>query len=231
VTWREETIGDCRLILGDCREILPTLNKAAAVVTDGPYGIAYSHSGGGRRVRGGRLPAVRHGRMIDGDDAPFDPAPWLAFSEAVFFGADHFAMFLPKGRWLVWDKKDGMASNTFSDCEFAWCSNPGAARLKRYLWNGVAQAGEKGESRHHPNQKPIEVMEWAISFVASRNILDPFMGSGTTGIAAMRLSLGFVGIEGDPKYFGIACRRIEQAYRQGDLIRDVYEKPTQLVLL
>ena len=194
--------------------------RAAAVITDPPYGIGYRHGTKGSRVTNSSPrspPPVRHEGNIVGDDAAFDPRRWLGFPEVVLFGADHFAQALPPGRWLVWDKRDGMGSNSFADCEFAWSSQPGAARLKRYLWNGVCQAGEKGERRFHPNQKPVEVMAWAMSFTGGQRVFDPFMGSGTTGIAALRLGREFVGVEIEQRWFDIACRRIEHEARQGRL--------------
>jgi len=213
---RVEHIGDATLYLGDCRELLPELH-ADAIITDPPYGIAYTHSGLGKGKH-----RTRHSGIIAGDDLPFNPMLALSFPECLLFGANHFAHLLPpNGRWLVWDKKDGMASNSFSDCEFVWCSNPGAARLKRYLWNGIAMAGEKDEpQRWHPNQKPIEIMAWAIGFTKGDCVADPYMGSGTTGVAALRLGRKFVGIEIEPRWFDIACRRIEEEARQPRLFID-----------
>ena len=99
---KEVTIGDCRLILGDCLEVLPLLGKVDAIVSDPPYGISYQH--GARR--GGRLMGT-DGMAIHGDDQPFDPSPWLsAASECLFWGAEHFKRRLPEGgRWLVWNKR------------------------------------------------------------------------------------------------------------------------------
>jgi site-specific DNA-methyltransferase (adenine-specific)/modification methylase len=216
---KKEIIGEATLYLGDCREILPALNGIDAVVTDPPYGISYKHSGKGRTVAG-RKSVSRHDESIHGDDAPFDPSDFLSFDSIVMFGANHYAHKLPpSGAWLVWDKRDGMDSNSFSDCEFAWTKGAGnAARMFRYLWNGVCQAGEKGERRYHPTQKPIALMEWCIKTLGSpASILDPFMGSGTTGVAAVRLGRAFVGIERESKYFDIACKRIDEAQRQVSL--------------
>lgn len=230
---RIEHIGDATLYLGDCREIAPSLS-ADAVISDPPYGISYRHGTNRSRVtnRLGSVAPVRHEGNIVGDDRAFDPAPWLRFPEVVLFGADHFAAALPPGRWLVWDKRDGMDSNTFADCELAWCSNPGAARLTRYLWNGVCQAGEKGERRYHPNQKPVEVMAWVIGFTSGTRILDPYLGSGTTGVAALRLGRKFIGIEIEERWFDVACRRIEAEAKQGRLLIDEpFARPSQAALL
>lgn len=202
-------IGDATLYLGDCREILPTLPKVDAVVTDPPYGIGYkSPSGRGQTVRGDYP-------VIAGDDEGFDPSPWLNFDDVVLFGANHFADKLPPSpAWLVWDKRDGFTSNNNSDCELAWRKCGGSARLIRHLWNGMLKDSERDQRRVHPTQKPVVVMEWCLSFVSGLTVLDPFMGSGTTGVACANLGRKFIGIEIEPKYFEIACERIKAAYAQ-----------------
>lgn len=215
-------IGDCTLYLGDCLDILPTLPKVDAVVTDPPYGIGYSHGVGGGKLA--RSTQFDH-HPIRGDDGPFNPAPWLQFPVVLLWGANHFADKLPPSdRWLVWDKRDGVCSNDQADCEMAWTNLCGPARLIRHLWNGMLKASERGERRVHPTQKPIAVMEWALRQTTKScdMVLDPFMGSGTTGVACVKLGRKFIGIEIEPKYFDIACKRIEDAYKQGDFF---VEKP------
>lgn len=227
---REEIIGDCRLLLGDCLEILPTLGKVDAVVTDPPYGIGYSHGVGGGKLA--RSTQFDH-HPIHGDDKPFDPSPWLAFPVAVLFGANHFADKLPPSpNWLVWDKRDGVCSNDQADCELAWTNLRGPARLTRHLWNGMLKASEKGEIRVHPTQKPVAVMEWALRQTSSlgATILDPFMGSGTTGVACVKLGRKFIGIEIDEGYFDIACERIRKAYAQPDMFIERPPEPKQEAL-
>lgn len=232
---RTEVIGDATLIMGDCREVLPTLPKVDAVVTDPPYGIAHVKGDSGRAVAGTRLPARRNIEAIFGDNEPFDPSVLMAFPEAIMWGADHYAAALPHGRWLAWDKISGASLvDSFSDVEFAWHSERGAARIISYLWKGVLQDGEKGVQRFHPTQKPIAVMRWCIEQLRgpARSILDPFMGSGTTGVACVKLGRRFIGIEREPKYFDIACRRIADAYAQPDLfVPRPTEKPVQLSLM
>lgn len=210
-------IGDCTLYCEDCLFILPHLSKVDAVVTDPPYGIGY------QRGKGGRGGAHSYGNRfcndaaIIGDDAPFDPAPFLAFSEVILWGANHFAQRLPHGRWFAWNKLgDKEPWDDFCDVEFAWQNKRAADRIFSHLWKGLCQKGA-GVRREHPTQKPVELMEWCLSFVSGQTILDPFMGSGTTGVAAVKLGRRFIGIERERKYFDIACRRIEDAYRQGDL--------------
>lgn len=229
MNFRVQQIGDCTLYQGDCLEILPTLEGVDAVVTDPPYGIGYSHGvGGGKLARS----TVFDNHAIIGDDRPFDPAPWVDFGEAVLFGANHFASRLPDSSfWLVWDKRDGVCSNDQADCEFAWVKGKGNARVIRHLWNGMLKDSERGVRRVHPTQKPIAVMEWCLGFVRGQTILDPFMGSGTTGVACAKLGRKFIGIELEPKYFDIACKRIEEAYRQPDMFVERPAPPTQEVML
>jgi site-specific DNA-methyltransferase (adenine-specific) len=243
MTPRKEVIGDCELWLGDCRDVLPTIGTIDAVVTDPPYGINYQHSG---HVRGNaaaigitKAANARGSPPVVGDNKPFDPSVWTDFKHVVIWGADHFYTRLPdRGRWLAWNKLGTMEPwDTFSDVEFAWSSSEGAARIFSMLWKGLAcdKRGEDNGLREHPMQKPERLMRWCIeqSRVPPNSVvLDPFMGSGTTGVACVKLGRRFIGIEIEPRYFDIACRRIEQAYRQGDLFREPPRtKPVQEALL
>ena len=222
---RVEQIGDARLILGDCLEILPTLPKVDAVITDPPYGIGYSKGTGGKGNH-----TRRNIEAIAGDDAPFDPSPWLAWP-CIMWGANHYSGRLPHGRWLAWNKLGTLEPwDSFSDVEFAWQNQRGADRIFNLLWKGICQ-GEKddGGSRGHPTQKPVALMKWCLGFVPdAQTILDPFMGSGTTGVACAQLGRKFIGIEIEPKYFDIACRRMERAYAQGKLFQEPAKKPEQV---
>ena len=210
-------IGNAELWLGDCREILPTLPQVDACITDPPYGIG--EAAGKSATRKGLGPTIDYGDD-SWDDKPIDDDLIRMVREAgkwaVIFGGNYYAM-PPAKCWLVWDKENG--DNDFADCELAWTNLPKAVRRIRYLWNGMLRAN--GEARgDHPTQKPIGVMAWAINHVPAPNrlILDPFMGSGTTGVACMNLGLEFIGIERERKYFDIACRRIEDAQRQQRLV-------------
>ncbi len=211
--YREEIIGDARLILGDCQEIMPELGKVDAVVTDPPYGIGWK-------------PRVNHQDQTWIDNVPFDPTPFLSVGEYhLFWGGQYYAHLLPpKEGWLTWVKRpiDFDFSNdnrTYSTTELAW-RDWGKAKFICQVWDGGMRAG-KIENRTfcHPSQKPIEVMEWCVGDVpkVAQTILDPYMGSGTTGVACVNLGRKFIGIEIDEDYFNIAVKRIRQAYNQGDL--------------
>ena len=217
-------IGNCTLYLGDCREILPTLGTVDAVVTDPPYGIGYAHGGGMRGGEIGNTAAAnkRGSPPVHGDDKQFDPMPWVGLCQNVLlWGADHFYSRLPdSGRFLAWNKLgDREPWDSFSDVEFAWHSADRAARIFSMLWKGLAcvKRGEDGGLRRHTTQKPIALMKWCLQEARTEpgeTILDPFMGSGTTGVACANLGRKFIGIEIEERYFQIACERIEAAYAQ-----------------
>ena len=222
---RKEIIGDCTLYLGDSEIIRADLSREGILVSDPPYGISYkSPSGKGKTIRGDYA-------IIKGDDKPFDPTPWLDWPQVVLFGANHFANMLPpSAKWLVWDKRAGMSPNNNSDCELAWVKEGGSARLITHLWNGMLKASEREDLRVHPTQKPIVVMEWVINQVASglEMVTDPFMGSGTTGVACVRQGRPFVGVEMDEGYFEVACSRIRKAVSQPDLWGGASNAPEQV---
>lgn len=217
--WSERVeIGDAVLYLGDCRGIVPGVDTAdAAVVTDPPYGIGYSPGDGGKGWTNGRK-SFSGTDLVKGDSESFDPSPWVTFDEAVLWGGNHYAARLPSSpTWLVWDKRIDGLSNDFADCELAWTNLGGPARVFRHLWCGAFRKSERGEDRVHPTQKPVALMDWCLGLVRSQAILDPYMGSGTTGVACARLGKRFIGMELDPKHFATACRRIDDAQRQGRL--------------
>jgi len=231
---REEIIGDCRLILGDCRDILPTLGPVDAVVTDPPYGIgADSSMAKASGFKGGTMLAAKSQYAATDWDSCAVPDDLMAAVMAagrwnIIFGGNYYA--LPASScWLVWDKE---VNGHFADCELAWTNLPKAVRRIRHMWNGMLRKGQ--EERHgHPTQKPAEVMIWAIGQLPdnTRSILDPFMGSGTTGVACALTDRAFIGIEREPSYFDIACRRIEEAYKQPRLFAEPVQKPVQDVLI
>ena len=227
---RVEQIGDCTLYLGDCREILPTLAKVDAVVTDPPYGIGEA---AGRNASRGKLAVAKDYGTSSWDDKPIDDELIQVVRSSgrwnIIFGGNYY-MLPPTSCWLVWDKING--DNDFADCELAWTNLPKAVRRIRYMWNGMLRAN--GEPRgDHPTQKPVGVMKWCIGHIPtdSNTILDPFMGSGTTGVACVNLGRRFIGIEIEPKYFDIACKRIEEATRQPRMFQEEPPKAKQEALI
>jgi len=217
------------LYLGDCREILPSLGRVDAVVTDPPYGINENSDKVASRGKAAR--AIDYGKF-DWDKERID-VETLALVRAagtwqIIFGGNYFPL-PPATCWLVWDKLNG--DNDFADCELAWTNLPKAVRRIQWRWNGMIRA-EKGV-REHPTQKPREVMKWCIEHLPSdtHTILDPFMGSGTTGVAAVKLGRKFIGVEIEPKYFDIACRRIAEALKQPDLFVEKPKPPKQEAFL
>lgn len=204
--WQSDD-GAIQLYCGDCLELLPEI-EADAVIADPPYGISYSHGAdSGVLAKTTKFVDVE----IAGDDEPFDPSPWLRFPLVVLWGANHYAERLPsKSRWLIWDKRDGVTSNDQADCELAWTNSPRPARLFHHRWMGMLKASERGESRHHPMQKPVAVMQWSIETVgvpAGGLVLDPFAGSFTTAVACIRTGRRCIAIEKEPKYFEIGKKR------------------------
>jgi DNA modification methylase len=214
------TIGNATLYHGDCLEILPRLPRVDAVVTDPPYGMNWNtdstrFTGGQRDI--GRGDGRDDWGLIHQDAKPFDPSPWLVFPKVVLWGANHYAQRLPVGTTLVWVKKDDHLFGTFlSDAEIGWQKGGYGVYLHRKNFPPPCRIAEGGGETTHPTQKPISLMQWCINRVAPAEIiLDPFMGSGITGVACMNLGRKFIGIEIERKYFDIACERIDQAQRQG----------------
>jgi site-specific DNA-methyltransferase (adenine-specific)/modification methylase len=211
------TIGNATLYLGDCREILPTLGKVDLVLTDPPYGIGHKHSGKAK----GKWDRA-NSQSIYMDDVDFDPRPYFIAQDVIMFGGDHFARHLPHGGvFHVWDKECGRTNrfDSFSDAEIFWTSFACKRRVIRYMWKGLqVENPMKDQKRFHPTQKPVEVMMQVAAMRPHANTTcDPFMGSGTTGVAAVKLRRQFIGIEREQKYFDIACQRIENAQRQENL--------------
>lgn len=207
---REVTIGECRLILGDCREVLPLLDRHDLLLTDPPYGIGVSSQPTKRQRANGMV-------SVSWDDE--SPPAWLfglMFEKAknlILWGGNYFPMPPSRG-WLVWMKSGNAPS--MADFEMAWTSMDMNARC---FEKSVKSASlEKNlQNAAHPTQKPIALMEWCFGFTNSDSVCDPFMGSGTTGVACARMGKRFTGIERESKYFDIACQRIYNAQRQSKL--------------
>ena len=204
------TIGNADLYLGDCREVLPLLPACDLILTDPPYGI-----GADRQRNNQKNGWVDYG--AEGWDKE-RPSPWLfglmreKAKECVIWGGNYFTDLLPPSmRWLVWDK--GQRNFSLADCEFAWSSQQAAARV---LTLPRAEALQDG--KEHPTQKPVRLMTWCLDMhPKAMTVCDPFMGSGTTGVAAVKMGKRFLGIEREPKFFEVACKRIEDAQRMGDM--------------
>jgi site-specific DNA-methyltransferase (adenine-specific)/modification methylase len=228
-------IGDATLYLGDCRDILPTLPRVDAVITDPPYGIgADKGKKGAIPFKGGKAYERAYYPENTWDNSrPDDDLIHLVVNKAktsILWGGNYFSDLLPAmGRWLWWDKCQTMPS--YGDGELAWTNLPQTTPKKFVLANNKLFADRV--ERHHPTQKPLQLIIWCIGFVPdAQTILDPFMGSGTTGVAAAQMGRKFIGIEREPKYFDIACERIERAYAQNTLF-DLAEraKPEQPALI
>ena len=224
---RVEQIGDCTLHLGDSLALLPTIGQVHAVVTDPPYGIKADRDRNSERW--GWKDYGNGGWDNERPSPELMAAVLAAAKHTVVWGGNYFPDMLPASplsKWLVWDK--GQEGFSLADCEFAWCSFEGAIRRKTYSRSLAMQDGKE-----HPTQKALGVMEWCLDQLPKgcSVILDPFMGSGTTGVACAKTGRSFVGIERAPAYFDIACRRIEEAYKQPRLFAEPEPKPVQPSLL
>lgn len=214
-------IGNATLYLGDCREILPTLQGVDACVTDPPYGIALKNHG---RSDGRRREADY---TIAGDSCQgvgLDVMSWATELRLplVFFASPSKAWPGKWRNWLVWDK--GGAVGGGGDVRTCWKQSWELIQIA----NNGPLSGSRDESvlrwvvtpkdsELHPCQKPVGLMSYLLKKLAVRSAVDPFMGSGSTGVAAVQMGVRFIGIEIDPRYFDIACRRIEDAQRQQTL--------------
>lgn len=212
-------IGSAELWHGDCLEVLPLLPHFDALITDPPYGILNLCGGDTVAVRKSRR--TNAGRFADtalgtGDHA-WDKAPsrhtLLMMREAaetqIIWGGNYFD--LPPARGiLVWDKQQPWEN--FSQVEIAWTNlNRPAAIFRESATRGTPD-------KVHPTQKPISLMRWCVAMVDAPTVLDPYMGSGTTGVACAELGRQFIGIERERKYFDLACERIARAQAQGQLL-------------
>jgi site-specific DNA-methyltransferase (adenine-specific) len=198
------------LYLGDCMDILPTLPKVDAVITDPPYGIAKTWKGGFSAKHGWGKAGIDADLRNDWDsDVPSDDLIKMILSigdQQIIWGGNYFN--LPPSRcWLVWNKPE--RGFTLAEAELAWTNKDNVVR--------VFDGPRSDPGREHPTQKPLSLMSWCVSKTKGSTILDPFMGSGTTGVAAIQMGRKFIGIEREPKYFDIACERIEQASKQVDM--------------
>jgi site-specific DNA-methyltransferase (adenine-specific)/modification methylase len=220
-----ETIGDATLYLGSCEDILPALGKVDAVITDPPYGLGELWQGGGGSKRTSWKFDPSEARAWDGDTSAGVVSLADMAKEVIVWGGNYYAM-PPSRCWLLWDKKQN-DSWTTGQAEMAWTNLERPVRVFRFAQCEQASEGEK----LHPTQKPLALMAWCLKWVEGQTVLDPFMGSGTTGVACIQLGRKFIGIEREPKYFDIACKRIEQAVSQGQLFTPAAPKAVQEALL
>ncbi len=219
---REVVIGDCRLILGNCRDVLPTLGRVDAVVTDPPFGMSFQSN---HRLQ-------KHAKI--NNDSSEELLLWACgldadHSKYVFCRWDNLVS-IPKPKSLVtWVKNNW----SMGDLEHEHARQTEVCAFYQgpdhFFPNGrpsdVVNAARTG-NEHHPTQKPVHLMQ-VICEWTSGVVLDPFMGSGTTGVACVNLGRKFIGIELDPDYFEIACKRISEAYKQPRLFADPPPKPVQ----
>ncbi len=207
---------DVTLIHGGCLDVLRGMESGSvdAVVTDPPYGLREAR---GRNKSRGLLATSKDYGFSTWDDNPCSPELIAEMRRVsrwqIIFGGNFFEL-PPASCWLVWDKQNG--ETDFADCELAWTNLRKATRLIQYRWHGMIR-DEKGP-RVHPTQKPVAVMLWCIRHLPPdcQTILDPFMGSGTTGVACVREGKRFIGIEAEQNYYAIARRRIEEAEAHRD---------------
>jgi DNA modification methylase len=205
--------GRVTLYLGDCEDLRDGLSFDA-VVTDPPYGVAHNKQSATRRYK------IR--TEIQGDESPPDVA-WMASYPAVIWGANNFELPRSTG-WLVWDKTHGPKCQ-HSQAEIAWSNIVKTVRLHREAYHGFMR---QRDGWFHPTQKPPGLMVWCMQWLpAECTVLDPYMGSGTTGIACVRSGRRFVGIEKDPAHYATAIERITNELRQGDLFHSQHNDKTQ----
>jgi site-specific DNA-methyltransferase (adenine-specific) len=200
-------IGTCTLYCGDWKDVYPLLPRPAAVVTDPPYDARYDVTKARRR-------ASKWVQNFAGFDQAFDPTPWFPFREVVLLGADHYYHpHMQQGSWCCWHKTPRQDPGDFCPHEAIWLSWPGPLQYFPHLYRGGMRAGEENYSREpeksHPAQKPKALMHYLVQQTTATPVVDPFMGSGTTGIACLRLGRPFIGIEIDEEHFEVACTRLQ----------------------
>jgi site-specific DNA-methyltransferase (adenine-specific) len=193
---------------GDCRDLIGEVD-AELCLTDPPYGINYVLGSDKNDPHESKFVGI----PVLGDDKPFNPEPLLIFPKLILWGGNHYANRLPRSAgWFVWDKRCNTTQNCQSDCELAWTNVINSARMFYHVWNGYIRASERDEPRVHPTQKPIALMDWCIKQSKTTGpIIDLYMGSGTTLIAAKRAGRKAFGAELEEKYCEIAARRLEKA--------------------
>ena len=204
-----------KLLKGDCLEIMKEIPDKSidVIITDPPYGIL----GGSKTIGGSKLYKANE-YNCEWDNVRMSKEIldeiFRCSKNQIIFGYNYFSDLLPSTNSLiVWDKKEKNDwFDNFSDGEIIWTSYNKPLRIYRFLWMGALRKGKRTR-RVHPTQKPVELMDWIIKNYTKENdvILDCFMGSGTTGISAVKNNRNFIGIELDETYFNIAEERISNA--------------------
>lgn len=216
------------VIEGDCLDVLPMLPAGCvdACISDPPYGMnldtdnsRFSGGTAGNIAKRGNGMGTGKGLPIIGDDKPFDPSPWIEFPRVVLWGFNHFASRLPVGTTLAWIKRFDEAFGSFlSDAELAWSKGGCGVYCRRDL-----SLTSETRNRFHPTQKPVGIMRWCIERAKvpeGGTILDPFAGSGTTGVAAILEGRRAILIEKDPAYCEIIRRRIAETLCRPVVLKD-----------
>ena len=208
-------IGDATLYLGDCMEILPTLSKVDAVITDPPFGVGnFVQTTGTLRGRGDSF-----AQSVDWNESAPPPEFFQMIQSMsrhrIIWGANFFNCFEDRGGAIIWDKAQPMPN--FSKADIASCTHFQKTEIVRIPWTNFNVARQAETS--HPCERPVELYEWCIQYLPKpiKTVLDPFLGSGSCGVATIRMGRKFIVIEREPKYFEIACKRIEQAASQHQL--------------
>lgn len=241
MTFREEIIGDCRLILGDCREVLPTLGKVDAVVTDPPYGVMLGEMGHGDERRKNQQSYSQFSDTPDYVKEIVIPAIEQCISIAncclVTCGNRHMQSYPKWDDFGVWWNPAGTSRGKWgfqlAVTPILYYGKDPRAGKNQYA-SSLTGHFDRSETIDHPCPKPLPFMKWLVrkASLETQVVLDPFMGSGTTGVACVKLGRKFIGIEIDEGYFNIACDRIRKAYAQPDMfISPPAPKPVQDALL
>jgi len=215
-----------KIVLGDCLELMKRMPGGCvdAVITDPPYGIGEARANNPSRSC---LARSKDYGIASWDDRPCQPESVDEMRRVsikqVIFGGNFFAL-PPSPCWLIWDKQNGL--NDFADCELAWTNLDKAVRRIYWQWHGMIRKG--GEERYHPTQKPEGVMTWCIQQAGNPGVIfDPFLGSGTTAVAAKKLGRHFIGCEISEEYCKIAEKRLLAIDAQPSLFKNP-SKPEQL---
>lgn len=195
--------------------MLPLFPPFDLLLTDPPYGINLNTDGrrfkspNGHISKSGCRIGTANGKKIAGDNKPFDPSFLLAHGKhQIIWGWNNYPDLLPAGACLVWLKRYDEAFGSFlSDAELAWMSKGHGVYCRRDLSNNSIT-----RTRVHPTQKPQGLMEWCLSFFPkAETILDPYMGSGTTLVAAKAQGRRATGIDVEERYCEAAANRLQQA--------------------